>query len=526
MKPSDQISITSYSGSVNTEIASDYILPDTYPDVKKVLRVESKPIIIGRYISGRKLELTGAVDYAVIFSADGESGESLHCVHFAGEWESAVSDISSLEGVNITVVPRVSACTQRLANPRKLSLKSTVTSDIKVTAPLPCAPACEGAQSAAEQMQLEKLTKTVESRRECTFLADPLRISENLEPDAAQPAIDEIISCSSSICFHEAKINRDGDFTVSLKGEALIDCIYKSQGEAGVYKSFSRKCPVAYIVGAAEYENQFANCRPESLLASADATTVEISASVGENSYGERRVVELDMSADVTVCIVGSEDAELVLDAYSLIRDCECVKQEFDCESTGKVLFANFSVGESANRAELNIPEASAIIDTAADVSINDMSIERGRAVFTGAAAISCIYENGGEYMSSDVNIPIKCEINVGDIAEPLSYTCFPRAYDMRARLDPERIFFDFEVSLCMQICERRHHSSISAIRLLGEAREVKPSSCMTLCYPGEKDTLWNIAKRYNTTVSALEAANNTASRVLMIPQAPRGIII
>ncbi len=526
MKPNDHISITSYNGSVSTEIASDYILPDTYPDVKKVLRVEAKPILIGRYISGRRIEVTGAVDYTVIFSADSESGESLHCVHFAGDWESAVSDVESLEGANITVIPRVSSCTQRLANPRKLSLKSTVTSDVKVTAPLPCTPICEGAQSAAEQMQLEKLTKTVMSRRECTFLADPLRISENLEPDAAQPAIDEIISCSSSICFHEAKINRDGDFTVSLKGEALIDCIYKSQGEAGVYKSFSRKCPVAYIVGADEYEKQFANCRPESLWASADATTVEISASVGENSYGERRVVELDMSADVTVYIVGSEDAELVLDAYSLTRDCECIKHEFDCESAGKVLFANFSVGESVSRAELNIPEGSTVIDTAADVNISGMSIERGRAVLTGTATISCILENAGEYMSGDVNIPIKCELNVGDIAEPLSYTCFPRAYDMRARLDPERISFDFEVSLCVQICERRHYSSISAIRLLGETREAQASSCMTLCYPGESDTLWSIAKRYNTTVSALEAANSTASRVLMIPEAPKGIII
>ncbi len=526
MKPNDQISVTSYSGSVGAEIASDYILPDTYPDVKRVLRVEAKPILIGRYISGRKLEITGAVDYTVIFCADSESGESLHCVHFAGDWESAVNDIGSLEGANITVIPKISSCTQRLANPRKLSLKSTVTSDVKVTALLPCTPTCEGAQSAAEQMQLEKLTRTVESRRECTFLADPLRISENLEPDAAQPAIDEIISCSCGICFHEAKINRDADFTVSLKGEALIDCIYKSQGEAGVYKSFSRKFPVAYIVGADEYEKQFANCRPESLLASADATTVEISASVGENAYGERRVVELDMSADVTVCIVGSEDAELVLDAYSLTRECECIKHEFDCESTGKVLFANFSVGESASRSELNIPEGSTVIDTAADVSLTDMKIERGRAVLSGTAAVSCILENNGEYMSSDTTVPIKCELNVGEIAEPLAYTCFPRAYDMRARLDPERISFDFEVSLCMQVCEKRHHASISAIRLLGEAREAKPSSCMTLCYPGENDTLWNIAKRYNTTVNALEAANTGTGRVLMIPQAPKGIVI
>ena len=526
MKSSEFIELTSFDGRVPSELAADYILPDTYPDVKKVLRVSAKPVLIGRYVSGRRLEFTGAVDYSVIFSADTDSAESIHCVHFAGEWDGAVGELESLDRANINITPHVTACTQKLANPRKLTLKSTVTTDVKVTVPTKITPACEGAATQAEEMALERLFQTVTARRERTFAAEPLRISENLEPDAAQPAIDEIISCSADICFHEAKPSRDGELTIALNGAALINCIYKSQGEAGVYKSFARKVPVACIVGAGEHESCFAACRPESICASASATTVEVNASVGENGYGERRVVELDLTADVTVHIVGGEDVPLVLDAYSVIRDSECVMRELDCESAGKVLFANFSVGETVSREELGISEGSSIIDAEAEVTAASMSFERGRLQLSGTAAVSCILENGGSYMSTEALLPIKCELNVGELSEPIAYTCELTASDLRARLDPERVCFDFEVSLCAEVCEKTRRPAVSVIRLTGEQRSIARDATLTLCYPTSSDTLWQVAKRYGTTVGALEAANTAGSRVLLVPEPRDGIVI
>lgn len=526
MKSNELMDYTAYEGRVSSELSADFILPDTYPDVKRVLRVDAKPVLIGRYISGRRLEFTGAVDYTVIFCADGEAGETLHCVHFAQDFDGGVGDAEALEGANITLKPRMTACSQRLANPRKLTLKSTVGTDVRISAALPCTPACEGATSRAEEMGLEKLTRSIPTRRERTFLADPLRISEDLEPDASQPAIDEIISCSADVCFHEAKINRDGDFTVSLKGEALINTIYKSQGEAGVYKSFSRKCPVAYIVGADEYEEHFKGCRPETLCARADATTVEINASVGENGFGERRVAQVDVTADVSVCIMGTEDIQIVLDAYSPLRASECSWGEATCEDVGKVLFANFSVGESVSRDGLSIPENATVLDTAANATASAITLERGRGQLTGSADVSCIFAADGEYGCVNVSVPIKCELNVGDMSEPIAHTCDMSVSDMRVRLDNERVYFDFEVSLCAQVCEKKRHRFVSAIRLTGEAAKPCSDCAITLCYPSPDDTLWSVAKRYSTTVSALEAANSAGSRVLLIPRAPVGMII
>ncbi len=523
------IQLPTFDGIVPTELSADYILPDTYPDVKKILRVMARPAIIGRYISGRRLEFSGAVDYSILFSADGENGDTLHCVHFAGEWENALGELDSLDTANISLTPNVSACSARLSNPRKLSIRSTVLTDVKIAAIMSCTPKCEGARTLDEELRLERLCDTVITKRERTFTAEPLRISENLEPDASQPAIDEIVACNVNVHFYEAKpVREESSFTVSLKGEAVVDCIYKAQNEAGNYRSFSRKLPISYIVGADDCAEFFAACLSESITAYALAVPIEINAAAAENSYGERRILELDFASDVTVHIIGGEEVPLTLDAYSVERESECIMSELDCESPSKVLWANFSIGEAVLREELKIPENVSVIDTAAEVRASALTIERGRAVLTGNAAISCILKDGdGNIISSDVTLPIRCELNAGEIKEPFAYTCSLVASDMRVRLDSERICFDFEVSLCAEVYEKSRRSIVDVIRLTGEAQEKRHNSSLTLCYPSKDETMWQVAKRYSTTVSALEAANASGSRVLLIPNVmPHGFVM
>ena len=519
MKPAQFIELTAYEGHIPSELSADYILPDTYPDVKKILRVCAKPVLIGRYISGKRLEFSGAVDYKVLFSADTENGESIHAVHFAGEWSGSLPDIESIDTASVCVIPTVSACTVRLANPRKLTIKSTVSTYARISVPCPVAPSIEGTHTAAEEASLERLGHTVTARRERTFLADVLRISENLEPDASQPAIDEIISCGAQIYLGEAKINAN-DLTVALKGAANVNCIYKPQGEAGVYRSFSRRLPIAYIVDASEYTDVFAACRAETLCARALATTVEINAEVGENSYGERRMLELDVSADVNVSIVGGEDVPVVLDAYSLTRETECITREYTARAPGKMLCASFSVGESLGRSELAIPENAKVIDTEIEIVSPGISVERGRLLLTASAVTSSIIEADGSFSGISATIPIKCELSAGEVSEPLYFAADLTASDVRVRLDNERIYFDFEVSLCAEICERSRNVAVSAVRFTGECKRTPVGATLTLCYPTESDTLWQIAKRYKTTVAAIEAANADVSGVLLIPSA------
>lgn len=535
IKSSPQMLSPFFDGVVTNELSADYILPDTYPDVKKILRVRARPVTIGRFVSGKRLEFSGAVDYIVVFSADSTAGESsehrsdtLHAVHFAAEYTGAPGELENLDSSEIVITPHIAACSARLQNPRKLSIKSTVATDVKLSKMIPCSPKIEGATTLEEEMKLERMTAIKPTLLEKAFTADHEQLSENLEPDASQPSIDEIVTCDADINFHEVKPTSGADgLTVVLKGEAIVDCIYKAQSEAGDYRSFTRKLPLSYIVNADEYSEFFKDAKPETLCASATGMLTELNAAVGENSYGERRVLELDMSFDINLKVMADAEVSLTLDVYAVNRDTGCDMRKLEVSNLGKIFSANFSVNEGLVRDELGLPgDAESgwnVVDTQADVSISSAAITRGRAQLTGKAYISCILaDRNGSFTAADFSLPVKCELNVGELSEPVAFSCDCKVTDLRARLDPNRMNCDFEVSLNATFIKKSRVDAVETVHISKEPRTAEDiSTSLVLCYPSNGESLWQIAKRYNTTTSAISAFNPSLSEnphVIMIP--------
>ena len=519
MNNSPTLLTSAFDGRVPAELACDYILPDTFPDIKRILRVAASPVLIGRYAAGKRLEWNGAVDYLVTFSADCEGGESLHTVHFAGEWSGALTlpgDADGTEGCEILITPEVAGCAARPVNPRKVSLKATVLTDLRVLRPVPAEPRIDG--SAEDAARLERLTEKIPALRERALVAEPRQVSENLEPDASMPAIDEIVSCTARVHFHEARVSRDDALSVRLGGTAHVDCLYRAAD--GSHRSFSRKIPLAYQLGAPECAEFFAECAPETLAVSARAVLTELSAAVGENSYGERRVAEVDFTFEPHLHFLGVAQLPLMLDAYSTARAVEIAPRELEFCRAAKVMSANVSVSEAIEAAGMRLPEGCTPVSACGEVTFRGLSPERGRAILTGDAAVSCIFAApDGSFIPAEAVIPVKCELAC-DIAEPFAMEARGVVGDLRVRAEPERLQFDFEVSLTLTVRERVRRTAADAVTFGEALPPAKACAGMVLCYPAAGETMWTIAKRYGVAMSALQAANPEAARVVVIPRA------
>lgn len=497
----DKIQTIFFNGTLPSELSGDYILPDTYPDVKKILRVRAKPILLGRFISGGKLEYNGAVDYIVLFSAESGDGETLHSVHFAEEYSGSLAPSEGVQADSfISIEPRISVCSAGMQNPRKISLKSTVLTDVKLSKTISTTPDSDGEK-------LEMLVENMPTLIECSFTADHKCISENIEPDAAQPSIDEIVTCDVEIAFAEVKPQMsDGELSVALKGEAIVDCIYKSQVEIGDYRSFSRKIPLSYVINAEEYRKIFDGAAAETISAMACGIPTEINAAVGEDSYGDRRVVELDLVFDIELMLCADRESTLTLDAYSTRYESECTKKGLEILRLGKAVNSNFSVNESIPCEDI-LPKVDSecsrsIVNSQAQVRINSVAAAKGRAQLGGEAVISCIFcdksEKKCEFSSCEFKLPVKCELNVGELSEPIAFACEVKAFDLRTRIDPMKLSCDFEVALELMILRRARREIVEGV-VLGEEKTIAKydNSMIVLCYPSADESRWQVAKRY-----------------------------
>ncbi len=515
-----KLQVYSFNESINTEVSNDFILPDRFPDVKKLLRVKAIPYVTSRYVQGKRLEITGDVKYSVLFCADGDSGEELHCAHFSAEWRCDIPDIGDGENLEISIVPHIASQASKLPNPRKISLRTTVSTDVKISMPISCAPKCEGDFKKGGEPATEKLWKDFTAKCERTFMSEPLTVSDVIESDVHQPQIDAIVDCDGCIRFYEVKpAKTGGHLNISMKGELIVSCLYKALNEEGCYRSFTRKIPISSTVDADEYADYFASCDEKSIEAYALADITEMTSTVGENGYGERRCVDISATADITLHLMGNESVSVCTDSYSVDFETECSFKEFACESVGKVLLQNFSVGETLPRDEVKLPVNVVVIDQFIELSPGTVTVDRGRATFGADGMISCIYTDGnGSFYAADFKVPIRFDANAGNIKLPVNYLCSMTPSDLRISLSSDRISVDFEVSLSAEIFSREHTKILDTLHILEKKPPVIDGTSLTLCYPTPGDTLWNIAKRYNTTVNAIDSLNKGGGRALLIP--------
>ena len=60
-----------YDSVKHTDVAEEFILPDYLPDVKRIIKVDARPKLDGKYISSGKIDYEGDVVCHILFCDEG-----------------------------------------------------------------------------------------------------------------------------------------------------------------------------------------------------------------------------------------------------------------------------------------------------------------------------------------------------------------------------------------------------------------------------------------------------------------------
>ncbi len=510
------LSELNFGGNIIPGISEEHILPDTYPDIKKILRIKARAVPLGHFVSGKRIEFNGAVDFTVWFSADGENGDELYCVHFASDYRDAVSDGAKADSASISISAKINACNAGLQNPRKVSLHAEVLSQIEAFSD-----ASSNAEISGDASGLEEKTVTLPTLIKRKFCAAPVKVSEDMELDSSYPEIEELISCDAALNFYEAKPSPDAKaLSIGLKGDVNFDCIYKAK--TGEYRHFAKRLPVNTVVDASEYADDFKDSITGSICALAKGSLSEINVNISTDGYDENRIIEADISFDVMLTLCADRETRFTLDAYSTVHPCKCIEKNYELRSSGKLTYAGFSVNESVSKTDAGIPDGAIPVSAYAQCEISAEPSGHQKTLISGIATVNCIYTNGNELGSCEISIPVKCEIQSGELNGAAECECEAVPWDLRVRFDRERVNCDFELAVCLEITRKSEITALAGINIGSEIRDnPQKKAVITVCYPSREQTLWDIAKAYGTTVEAIKNKNrnlNDAPNVVVIP--------
>ncbi len=488
------------------ESALEYSLPDYLGDVKKILSVSASTIPSGKFAADGEVNFSGVVSYDILYS---DSEGKLTGFTLSSDYDLSVPTDSDTY-VDAMAESRVASLAVRLTGPRKLTVKSVVSNNVKVSSDgtVECLgdAFAEGnsPEVACRTIKTEKSYFTTSSEREYAEEAERLN---GVTPDEI-----EIIATSGAVRITESEAVEGG---VLVRGELIITSIVKTTEQA----PFAIKKTVPF-----EETVNFDGLRPDMQIM-ADGYITSVTAGVSEDTEGS----VITVNAISELYCMASENTELsvITDAY--LKNKNTAAKYEDYEYTGIVCMAmteeRFSA--SVSRVDIGCENIREVLTLSADVRSFDKNIApagfslNGEAVFSGVAC-EINESNEPSYVpvkfTAPFNLNVHCNTQIPGGAK-LEVSLTP--IDCETVLDPEKLTVSCCAKIGYRITETNVINRITECSVTGGEELKRTLSNITVYYPEDEETLFEIAKKFHTTCAKIANDNHLDEAVIAMSEAP-----
>ncbi len=504
-----------YEGVKHTEISEEFILPDYLPDIKRIIRVDTKPKIDGKFITSGKVEYEGDIICHLLFC---DEENRLKTVTFTAAFSDSIELSGTDEECIANLIPTPESISCRMINPRRVSLRLRLDTETTIWCKRSFTPSISGKRS---PFGYETLTEKVEVMELVCAGESGLNASADLEADGALPQIGEVISCNVDMSFYECKASEG---RVLCRGDMPITVFYSTPssvnpetGEASgeTYTVLYRKLPIAQVVGADGVDELY-DCM-------ARGSVDDIKFTVAENGFGERRILELDITYRIYLNCVGRSAVTLTKDIYAVDRDVTCVNKNntFCCFS--RSYSSSFSSNLALTRDELNISEADSIFEVSAQPKVTsvDLSEDGQKLRVSGTSATGAILHGPDGLFSVDYSVPFSLELDPTGVPEEFIYNSDTVCMSARGRLDGEKMYTELEMQINIMILGKSDISVLESADFTEKA-ETSEMPEMRFLYPEEGESLWDIGKHFGVSRRSIMELNDmtdeTVPEMLFIP--------
>ncbi|HHY53577.1 MAG TPA: DUF3794 domain-containing protein [Clostridiales bacterium] len=481
------INETVYQGSVEHPIECDGLLPDYCPDIVKVLKCNAVVHVDSSSVSGDRLTIEGMTVCHVYYTS--ESNQIRH-VEYKIPFSKNVDLRSSPSDPIISVIPSVDYVNCRAVNPRRLDMRGAISFTIKIT----------------DQKQVQFISDAIggnlQFKQEMVKATDVLGqcqssfpIIEELDLGYGKPPIGNIIRSDCRIRLLDQKVV-SGKCVV--KGDFLLHILYQPVEENDNLQVMEYTLPISQILDC-EAADEDCICDVELMVASC-----MVSPKVGDD--GECRAFSLD--AKVLASVTPHRHTEI-----PVACDCFSTRYESSCKHA-PVTFQRLVnvVNEVAmHKVSLDLPEG---IDCVLDAWCEVDSLtwkQRGDALqvdcnltislFARMESRECLYFEQQSQFSHTIPLGVVCD----DISFEPTCDVLSSSYSLVGK---EKIDLRCEVMIkgCVYCTIRRQ--SIASITVDENKQKQKEQNKLYIYYAEPGESVWEIAKRYNTSPAAIWEEN------------------
>lgn len=470
----------------------DVIVPDSKPDIEKILQIDGRAVIKSRDIAGNKVTISGTAEFSVLYLPEADDYPA-RCIKasipFQDVFEASTADC---ENIYIYACAEICSIDFSLLNSRKLNISSTIALEVKVY----CQSHTEIVCALESNIPLEIKTKNIQTYSVVCDREIQITVPDKIEIPSDNYPIGEILKMNARVAGQDIRM---------VTGKAIVKGIINLQT---LYLAPSPDVPVQFM----EHEIPFTEVLD--LPGVSEETDCDIDYALNSIYYEtdddeESSVLGVEVLVDVHARAIRTDILSVPEDCYSTSCDIAISHAERDIDYISGANKNRITVRGSVTL-PYDAPKIVQLLGVVAKPFIEDIQTD-DTVLIKGTLDVYLLYmtddasvplysikdeipfEVSGDITSGCKNPHVECSISLINCGFNVSGD---DSVDIRANMDVSlKLICTEKVLLIENVQECENASSAKA-----------PS--FTVYFTKENDTLWNIGKRYKTTPQKIAALN------------------
>jgi len=482
---------------VQIMLEGDIIVPDTKPDMSLLLQTDEKVLIDRSEAGADRINYLGRLNISMLYVAK-STERAVHSIQLSRP----IDDFLNMDGITkdmwVQAKAQIVNIDYRVVNDRKVNYRAIV--NISATAERNSAVETVVHINEVPENQLLKtnlnINRTIENRVDRFVVKDQITLPQS------KPNMREILQVTSGITNQDVKLSNG---RVNLSGELVLTTLYRGDTDDSLIEFIESELPFNGPI-------DISGARDD-MLADANLQILDHHVSIRHDDDGEDRVIEVEVSIGVEMKVYSTETMSILEDAY-------CINQQLNLTKTvlkvPRLVCHNRNqtpVKEVVSLAE-NMPDMLQVFRVKGQAHMDDVKIIDDKIIVEGAINTDILYvaESDATPLSSYRTVIPYRQVIEAKGASPEMRVNVDISIDHVAfnMLSPKETEVRFLLTFNTQVNEEEEASIVGNIEFTEmDADTINNMSSMTVYIVQPGDTLWKIAKKYNTSLDELLDVNN-----------------
>lgn len=503
--------------SPQTIVENDIIVPDTKPDISRILLFDGDVIVNSTQITRDKALIDGTLNYKILYLSDDEE-QRIKSILSSANFTQSIDVGETNPDFRCTAKCNIEHIDYGIVNSRKINVKCIIKADYRITS--------EGEQNIVNDLKgLDDLQTLKSSTGLNCYVGSgegTYTVSERMEIPAGKPPIKELLRSDIKVTGKDYKI---ADNKVVAKGELNVSTLYIGDDERQSIQFMEHEIPFTQFIDL--------NGVSEDSVCKVDYKVMDSKLEAGEDSDGELRTVHGDIVLGISVEGYEKRNIELMEDAYSTSMAIEIEKEVFMMEEAVAENRSQVVLKDTITIQEES-PDITEVFNVLCRPTLSEYKVLDDKLVLEGSVF------NNVLYLTNSEEEPVFCHHQEIPFRQNMDVKGIKADMDCEIALDIDHCNYSMvssnEVEVRLVIGVDLRFVNQVKVPLIVKAQEQpldekriasQPSLVIYFAQPG--DSLWKVAKRYYTTAEDIKRVNNmgekehlTIGQQLIVPRKSR----